>query len=134
MLYAEYRFYEEQYLAGHAGTVKEKDWMYYARKAGQYIDKCTGSRIDKDVVPESVRLCVCELAELLAKTDAAQQKGMSGPVSSYANDGQSASFITDQNSIYTETGRNRAMLKIVRDYLGDTGMLYRGGGAYAVKS
>lgn len=134
MLYAEYRFYEEQYLAGHSAAVKERDWMYYSRKAGQYIDECTSGRIDPDNVPDPVRFCTCELVEILAETDSTQQDGVSGPMTGYSNDGQSASFATDPNSIYTQAGKSRAMRSIVRKYLARTGLLYTGGGAYAVES
>ena len=134
MIYADYNYYTSKYLAGHVPSVKEDDWTYYARQAGTYMDSCTFGRIDTGNIPEPVRLCACELAEILCRSDSGVQEGASGPMTSYSNDGQSASFAVDPNNVYTQEGKRKAMNAIIHRYLANTGMLYAGGGSYAVKS
>lgn len=134
MIYADYNYYTSEYLAGRTPTVKEADWTYYARQAGTYMDNRTFGRIDTGNLPEPVRLCACELTEILYRADSSVQEGTSGPMTSYSNDGQSASFAVDANSVYTHEGKRKAMNAIIHRYLANTGMLYAGGGNYAVKS
>ena len=134
MIYADYNYYTSKYLAGHVPAVKEDDWTYYARQAGTYMDNCTFGRIDTGNIPESVRLCACELTEILCRSESGLQNGASGPMTAYANDGQSASFAVDSNNVYTQEGKRKAMNTIIHRYLANTGMLYAGGGCYAVKS
>ena len=134
MIYANYSYYVSIYLGGHEPSVKEDDWTYYARQAGTYMESRTFGRIDTGNIPESVRLCACELTEILCRSESGLQNGTSGPVTAYSNDGQSASFAVDANNVYTQEGKQKAMNAIINRYLANTGMLYSGGGCYAVKS
>lgn len=134
MIYADYDYYVTEYLGGHNVTVPAESWTYYARQASTYLDNATNGRIDPSEVGEAVMLCCCELTELLYRVDSSAQSGAAGPLASYSNDGQSGTFVADQNSVSTEAGKSRAMMAIASRYLGRSGMLYRGGGNYAVKS
>ena len=98
------------------------------------MDSCTFGRIDTGNIPESVRLWACELTEILHRADSDIQEGAPGPMTSYSNDGMSASFAVDANNVYTQEGKQKAMNAIIHRYLAKTGMLYSGGGCYAVKS
>ena len=63
MIYADEKFYTENYLMGRKPVISA-GFPFYARQASQVIDQHTFGRLkDAQDVPELVKMCCCELAE-----------------------------------------------------------------------
>lgn len=132
-MYADYDYYISGYLLGNSPAVPEEVFPYWEKQARSQIDKCTYGRISADLslISEKVKDCACEIAELLYQADSVVQQGMeegaAGPIASYSNDGQSASFDLS-SSVYTEDGKAKKVKEIIYRYLSNTGLLYAGVG------
>lgn len=130
-MYADYRYYTEGYLLGKTPAVPEEIFPYWEKQARSQIDQYTYGRIsaDSDLISEKVKDCTCELAEFLYQADSVSQQGIqdgaAGPISSYSNDGESASFDLSR-SVYTEDGKSKKVKEIIYRYLSNTGLLYAG--------
>ena len=129
MTYADFEYYQE-YLCGREAVVPEAEFGYWEKAARREIDLVTFDRIPRrDVLPEAVRECTCELAELLYKADRLDRQaladGAPGVLTSYSNDGQSGTFDTSQ-SVYTADGKQAEIRRIIRRYLLNTGLMYKG--------
>lgn len=132
-MYAEYGYYQEEYLSGREPVIPETEYAYWEKQARQEIDKRTMGRITKDpsLVSDNVKECACELAELLYRagklSDEAYARGEAGPLASYSNDGESGTYDLSQ-SVYTENGAARKRREIIIKHLAHTGLLYTGVG------
>lgn len=130
-MYADYDYYVVQYRLNSPTALTEDVFWYWEKQACWEIDKRTYSRLcnNLELVTDNVKDCVCELAELLYRTDKVAQQtlqqGGAGPLVSYSNDGQSGTFDLSR-SVYTEEGKARKVKDIVYKYLTDTGLLYAG--------
>ena len=131
MAYADYSYYETGYLLGRSPVVSEEDFPFFEKQAEKELDKYTFGRLraDESLVSDDVKDCACAIAELLYKADkassAADSHGLSGPLVSWSNDGESGS-VDLSNSVYTSTGKQAEISRMVFLYLGNTGLLYRG--------
>ena len=130
MMYADYDYYITEYLAGTKAVIPEADFLFWEKAARREIDLVTGNRISSlGAVPDLVKDCTCEIAELLYRASSLREEslkeGVAGVMTSYSNDGQSASFDTS-HSVYTEDGKKKEIRRICRLYLGRAGLLYSG--------
>lgn len=119
-LFADYDFYTKEYLCWKEAVIDTASFDYYAQKATQKINQYTFGRIGDDV-PKCVKLCCCELAELLYKAD-----------SKCANNGISSEKVGDVSVSYESEESQRKVLSnnirsAIYSWLADTGLLYRGG-------
>lgn len=121
-VYADYKFYTDEYLAGKSASVTEADFTYYARSSSKTIDTYTFGNINPDNVPEEVRMCCCELTEMLYKIDTSQAENKQG-VASESVQGWSQSYESTQAR--QEAARS-AQRDIIRKWLSGTGLLYSG--------
>ena len=119
-VYADYNFYTDEYLAGRSETVTEADFTFYAHEASRVIDEYTFGNIDPDNVPEEVRLCCCEIAEMIFRQE---QSSQNEGVSSESVQGWSKSYESSESR--RETSR-RTQRDIIRKWLSGTGLLYSG--------
>lgn len=131
MIYADYEYYTGEYLLGRGAELPWGEFLFWEKQARREIDIRTFDRIKTlDEVPEAVKDCVCAVAEILYSADkisrAASESGAAGPLVSYSNDGESGTFATDTGSIYTESGKRAEISRLIRKYLGHTGLLYAG--------
>lgn len=132
-MYVDYNYYITGYLLGKSPSVPEELFPYWEKQARSQIDKYTYGHIlaDLSLVSENVKDCTCELVEFLYQADSVVQQGIeegaAGPVASYSNDGQSASFDLSR-SAYTEEGKTKKVKEIIYRYLSNTGLLYAGVG------
>jgi len=130
-MYADYPYYSSGYLQGKSPAVPETEFLFWEKQARREIDRYTFERIkaNNSLLTEEVKDCTCAIAELLYKanslSEAAVKDGVAGAMTSYSNDGQSASFDVSQ-SIYTEKGKRAEIHRLVLLYLGSTGLLYAG--------
>lgn len=131
MAYADYSYYETGYLLGRSPVVSEEDFPFFEKQAEKELDKYTFGRLraDESLVSDDVKDCACAITELLYKADnassAADSNGLYGPLVSWSNDGESGS-VDLSNSVYTSTGKQAEIRRLVFLYLGNTGLLYRG--------
>lgn len=127
-MYTNYEYYISEYLLGRTPAVPEKEFPYWEKQARAAVDQWTFNRVKKDnsLISEPVKDCVCAIAEQLYKTDKIKQNGDApGLLTSYSNDGESATYDVSQ-SIYTEEGSKKKVRNLIYQYLGDTGLLYTG--------
>lgn len=130
MSYANYEYYTDSFLEGGTAIVPEGDFPRWEKQAELEIDAVTHGRTAfLEVIPDKVKDCACAVAELLYKADAQEQgyvsQGLSGPVTSWSNDGQSGTVDLGQ-STYTQAGKQKEILRLCRLYLGALGLMYAG--------
>lgn len=123
--YADYNFYQSEYLSGKAAVIPSEMFGHYAKKASRIIDNNTFDNLT-GVEPENisgvVKMCCCELAEMLYKSDSSPiSKGITnekvGDVSvSYASADSSGQLMPTASKVNS----------ILRLWLADSGLLYRG--------
>ncbi len=72
MSYADYEYYNNEYLLGKAALISAADFNYYEAKAAGKVDYYTFGRLKSSTdVPEEVKKCVCDIAEKLQEYDKA---------------------------------------------------------------
>lgn len=132
-MYADLNHYLNGYLLGKKPVIAGCDFPYWEKQARAEVDAYTYGRLKEDasLIIDEVKDCVCAIAELLYKSsslaEASLQEGAAGPMASYSNDGQSATYNLTE-SIYTESGKRNEVRRLVYQYLGNTGLLYAGVG------
>ena len=131
IVYVDLNYYITEYLLGKTPVVPGELFLYWEKQARIQIDRYTHDRIsaNSSLISEKVKDCACELAEFLYQADSVACQGTeeraAGPVASYSNDGQSASFDLSR-STYTEEGKTKKVKEIIYRYLSNTGLLYAG--------
>ena len=130
-MYADHEYYLSDYLLGREPAIPEGDFQFWEKQARAEVDAYTYGRLKEDasLITDEVKDCICAVAELLCKSsslaEASLQEGAAGPLASYSNDGQSATYNLTE-SIYTESGKRKEIRRLVYQYLGATGLLYAG--------
>ncbi len=121
MIYADEKFYTENYLLGRKPVISA-GFPFYARQASQVIDQHTFGRL-KDVqdVPEVVKMCCCELAEEEFRREKQQRE--SGGKTAEKNGTYSVSYGGAAETQQTTAKEQRG---IILKWLGDTGLCYQG--------
>lgn len=119
-VFANYDFYKKEYLFGRNAVVDTASFDFYARKATQKIKTYTFNNIDESTIPECVKLCCCEVAELLYKDE------NSTNVNSISSE-----RVGDVSVSYESADSQRQVLSknirtAIRSWLADSGLLYRG--------
>lgn len=72
MSYADYEYYNNEYLLGKAALISAADFNYYEAKAAGKVDYYTFGRLKTSTdIPEEVKKCVCDIAEKLQEYDKA---------------------------------------------------------------
>jgi hypothetical protein len=119
-VYADENYYKSEYLCGRKAVITSA-FAYYAREATLIINAYTGSNIDdtKDII-EPVKLCCCEVAELMYKAD--NMSGSEGITSEKVGD-VSRSY---ESCEVRKKQLTRCVKSAVYKYLADTDLLYRG--------
>ena len=119
-VYADSSFYEREYLSGRTAVIPSSEFGYYARRASAVIGQYTLGNIGENI-PESVRYCCCELAELIYSAE--NSKSAQGIASEKVGD-VSASY---ENADSLRQALPKQMKSAVYSWLADTGLLHRGG-------
>lgn len=120
MIYASFKYYIQEY-GGTALT--EQDFKKYARRASAEIDHVTFGRLldmPEDQIPDAVFAAVCDIAEKLHHFETADGSS----IASINNDGYSVSL----RDTGTANTRKKEVRSIIRTYLANTGLMYRGVG------
>lgn len=123
MRYADYEYYTSAYLDGAEPVIPDEEFLRWEKLAELEIDSRTYNRVSVlTEIPEKVKDCTCAIAELLyranAQNEAAASMGLSGPLASWSNDGQSGS-VDLSRSAFTEEGKRKEILRLCRLYLAE---------------
>ncbi len=113
MIYANFEYYVENY---GGNMLSEDNFNFYARRASSYINLLTFNRLKElkeDEIQDEVKLCTCELAEMLSNI-----KDKDIEITSESSDGFSVSFDLERG--------NDAVCDVIKRHLLHTGLLYRG--------
>lgn len=121
MIYADEDFYFNEYLLERKPVISS-GFRFYARQASQVIDRYTFGRLkNENGIPESVKMCCCELAEAEFKNEK-DRKEIGGKTSekigTYSVNFQSASE--------SEGAFAREQRRIIMKWLANTGLCYQG--------
>jgi hypothetical protein len=119
-VYADENYYKSEYLCGRKAVITSA-FAYYAREATLIINAYTGSNIDDTKeIAEPVKLCCCEIAELMYKAD--NMTDSEGVTSEKVGD-VSRSY---ESCEVRKKQLTRCVKSAVYKYLADTDLLYRG--------
>lgn len=117
--YADYNFYEREYHCDSKAVIGTA-FNFYAQQATQYIRKQTFGNINEDEeIPHPVKMCCCEIAELLYKAEKSDRNGIT------------SEKVGDLSVSYESTeSQGQALSQNIRSaivlWLSGTGLLYRG--------
>jgi len=114
--YADYTYYIDTYKGAVLDTAS---FDLYALKATQKIKLYTLDRINVDNISEEVKMCCCELAELMYKHDREDSNG----ITSEKVGEHSVSYVSPEAK---EKLLNLSVKSIIYNWLAMTGLLYRG--------
>ncbi len=121
-LYAEVSFYTNEYLEGRAAVIEPNCLLSYLRKAQRVLKTFTFDNIDESAaIPYEVKMCVCEIAEILFRED--KRDIDRGGVTSESVVGWTKSY---ESSEQAEKNKQKRIKDCVFMWLSDTGLLYCG--------
>lgn len=123
-IYADEEFYKGEYLCGRAAVITAA-YPYYFREASRIIDRYTFGSIgglDGDSIPEEVKMCCCELAEMHF-TETTSQAARSVGIASESVQGWS---VTYESKTARSEALSAAQGECVKKWLGGMGLLYSG--------
>lgn len=123
--YADDAYYTGTYLSGREQSIPSAQFPYYARDATMRIRQRTYGRVP-ETVPEEVKLCCCELAELTYQAEKASKATEGGTVASESNGGWSKTYVTAADGKASAETLNAKAENVMQKWLGDTGLLYLG--------
>ncbi len=114
----DYKYYSETY---GGSLIPESEFASCELKAEAEVNCFTFGRFEtlKDL-SETVKNCVCDVAEQLCKRSKSSNGGYA--LSSFSNDGVSGTYADDMSS----AGFESALYQCVFKHLGHTGLMYRG--------
>jgi len=122
----------EYYTSTFGGTeIPEASFIKYERKARVFLDNVTFNRLqlDNTLVTESVKNAICEIMDSNYKLDAKEAETDGNLISSETVDGHSITYAIsdiDKNEVDKSQLNKFKYYNIAREYLGNTGLLYRG--------
>lgn len=120
MNYADELYYQTEYLCGKEAVVNTA-FDFYARAATAEIKRFTGRNVDEGNIPDCVKNCCCELAELIYTHEktTAEASGKS----SESVGGWSVSYETKEQA---EVNFNNAVHDCIYKWISGTGLLFSG--------
>ena len=115
--YTDYAYYQNTY---KGDLIPSDKFEFYSRKATQYIKLNTFERVNELEIPDEVKMCCCELAEVEYKADnASKAEGItSEKVGEYS--------VSYESSESIKENKQKEMSNVLRLWLLNTGLLYRG--------
>lgn len=126
--------YYKNVFCGNA--IKQEDFDQFSRKAERFVAYATVNKaiLTSGEVLNSVKDCICELAECYASFDKMEKQALGEGekvISSESVGTWSASYDTSAQRTGTDiatdvTQRNKKLYSIVKEYLASTGLLYKG--------
>mgnify|MGYP002801126743 CR=1 FL=1 len=125
MTQVDYNFYKENY----AGRIipDELAFKQPVMKAKIYLEQCL-HRKPEEKEDQLVKLCLCEISELIYQEDTIRQEHRGMKIQSENTDGYSVSYASGE-----EESLDKRIYMIIRRYLSRTGLLYLGVNCHAHK-
>lgn len=108
------------YLSGRKAVITAA-FSFYSRQASQIIKQHTFDNIDENNIPDEVKMCCCELAEMIYSDERSEQKN--GGVSSESVQGWSKSY---EDTESRKTALRSAQRDCIYKWLGNSGLLFSG--------
>ncbi len=121
-MYADYTYYTTTYLGS---ALTEEEFARAATRAGSFLDYYTRGK-SKTYTGDELKMCCCALAEQYQIIENAQAQSMSGGELQSQTVG--AWSKTYKSGTETAAAARETLAGIAMQYLGHTGLLYRGGG------
>lgn len=120
-IYADEQFYKNEYLSGKAAVITAA-FDFYARAASAVIRRQTYDNIGEDI-PECVKMCCCELAELLYQSENGMSDKSDISSETLGNGSYSVSYGNAAERMSAVQSKTR---EIIKRWLFGTGLLYSG--------
>ena len=126
-MYADYTYYVTSFLGN---SISEEDFPRLATRASGYIDRITGGKaaawVQDNPNNPAVKDCCCALAESYAIVETARKASMSesGELQSESVGSYSVSYRSGAEQMQAAEAE---IARCCKDYLWNTGLLYRGG-------
>lgn len=121
-IYADSEFYLKEYLSGRPAELPSNGSEYWLRKAQKKLESFTFDNIDESAdIPYEVKMCICEIAELLYEDD--KKAKMHGGTASESVEGWSKHYESSQQAEEHLQSKIRSCVKM---WLSDSGLLYCG--------
>jgi hypothetical protein len=114
--YADCAYYTGTY---KGAVIDAASFDSYARKATQIIKQYTFGNVDEASTPDEVKMCCCEVAEVIFKADKSRHPGKTSEKTGEA----SVSYESDAS---IDAKLEKDTVKTLYNWLGMTGLLYRG--------
>lgn len=121
MIYADMDFYQLEYFGQ---KIEQQNFDRLAMRASTYIDHMTMGRAERAADLAAVKMCCCALAEQFARIEACEAQSSGGKELKSQTVG--AWSQTYKSGMELELEARKRLPGIVYEYLGHTGLLYRG--------
>ena len=123
MIQVDYGFYAETY----CGTIiPDKNALKQPIiKANSHLNQYMHQEPDETNL-EMVKLCLCEVAELIYQDDAMRQEHGGKLIQSENTDGYSVAYVSPEGGEDGISQTDREIYGVIRRYLSGTGLLYLG--------
>ena len=116
----DYEFYSKNFLAGRGAVIDSASFPFWERKASNEVRKYTFGNINETKpIPEDVKLCVCEVAEILFKNE---KEGRTDGVLSEKVGEYSVTYANKDSA----EALNSKIAQTIRTWLLPTGLMYCG--------
>lgn len=120
MIYADEDFYNLTYLCGREAVITAA-FDFYARTATFKIKQYTGTNVDEDNIPDEVKNCCCEIAEMIYTNAKAAAEGVG--LTSESVGGWSKSY---ESSEQRSQSIDVSVHNVIYKWLSGTDLLFRG--------
>lgn len=110
----------KEYLGGRKAVITAA-FAFYSRQASQLIKQYTFDNIDESNISDEVKMCCCELAEMIYSDERSEQKN--GGISSESVQGWSRSY---EDTESRKTALKNAQRNCIYKWLGNSGLLFSG--------
>ena len=128
MAYVDFIYYRDSF---GGTTIPEANFIKLERKARVFIDDITFDRLKNDatLITDTVKECLCEIMECNYKLDQEEAETGGKLISSETIDQHSVTYAVsdiEKNEVDKSRVNFTKFYTIARQYLGNTGLLYRG--------
>jgi len=116
-------YYIGSFRSGSTAVIGASEFNFYGKKAERELDRQTFGRLSSAIVSDTIKDCICEIAEYLYQCEQAFSSAHGGVLTSYSNDGDSGSI---DKSMFSEANSPKKIRRIVRSYLSGSDLLQGG--------
>ena len=127
-MYVDFTYYRDSF---GGATIPETSFNKYLRKATTFVDNVTFNRLTGEsvIITDNIKNCLCEMMELNFSLDTKEIETEGNIISSETVDGHSVTYAIgdiEKNEVDKNQLNKVKYYNIVREYLSNTDLLYRG--------